>query len=985
MFPPIREMAQLSANTLLHDHSVGASFCASVMLVHPPRTFGQLEVIAMASTIALGLQSIWHRFHLHGACDVTLLVLQAYQQLLSAKPKDTLLIKERDNLRAAILAASSSQASAPAGTSPHQPSQSGHDSSLQDRASVSSTGSIPVVMPMQTPDEAAAAAAAFQQGEPSSPYAMQQTSGPQPLPAMFEEIEGDIAPPVSAASKVTTKDGVTPSSLSSTKPAVVQATQSETMEAPADTGSAASVVTPSSLNSSKPAAVKAPQPEATKAPADIGSAAFVVTPSSLNSSKPAAVKASQPEAMEAPADRGSAASVVTPSSLNSSEPAAVNASQPGAMEAPVDTGSAESATLVKAQEAAPSRHDPSALGTVQATQPTASKTSADLHASAQPGGLASEAHQQLPETVQSSAGNDRPARSTALASSAISASSANTNASEADADAVTEESSPGNGLRQQEFLGNPTAHGHTNWHSDAESTSASAQVLGSEASMSRAMQDSTGAPAAQPRSSSEMNPPHTQIPANESMPASKPGILPDGLNDAAQGSPAPQKSSSNEPTTVPQPADEGSSPAPASRSSVTPADSHISDGGASTSMSSADFISNMMAKTSTNTKPDFVDAKPFGAKDDLFSRKGSGSAAKSAPGTSRPDPRSSGGLVPLEDFMAQFPGTGSMGSDPAETARQHFDDVVARAKAMNPAAGKTSHTDAGITQSQHDVPMGLYDPLAEVMYGASPNRSLESLTAEFRRAVHAQAAGDYRGSLFDVFRLTHEDQLTLRKAAYSMGKDPIQFVVGDVQQLVQHAALRMAAGAELDSDALAEDMQMLLQGAASAEEGMEVSPLDSPRSADGPGGESGYMMPQMAPDAETWIEEDVPGLHSPEASSPYRSPLMVGESSPDATPEKRLHGSSQQAASQQDLHKMPHQSTALVMRLLNEGADHLSLSASERSDDSDGDEAGWIHPDQDGGPDFHVDLSGANTEHLHLSCRITLGSILVKSVELEFE
>ena len=240
--------------------------------------------------------------------------------------------------------------------------------------------------------------------------------------------------------------------------------------------------------------------------------------------------------------------------------------------------------------------------------------------------------------------------------------------------------------------------------------------------------------------------------------------------------------------------------------------------------------------------------------------------------------------------------------------------------------------------------------------------------------MQARTAGDDAGSQFDVDRLTHADQLRLQSAAHAMRKDPMTFV-DDVQDLVRHAALRSAAGAgEMDSDALAEDMRMLLQGVASANEGMEVSPLGSPRSSDDPGGESAYMMPQTAQDAAALTEEHERRLHTPDASPSRRSPLMVGDSSPDAYPDERLHGSSQQAASQRDPHEMPQESMSLVLRLLNEGADHLSLSGSERSDDSDEDEGGWIQAPQDGRPDFHVDLSGASPEQLHLSHRITLKS-----------
>ena len=129
-----------------------------------------------------------------------------------------------------------------------------------------------------------------------------------------------------------------------------------------------------------------------------------------------------------------------------------------------------------------------------------------------------------------------------------------------------------------------------------------------------------------------------------------------------------------------------------------------------------------MAKTRSNTTPDFADAQPLGAQDVLAGLIGNSSAGKSAHGTSNPGPSSSSGMLSLEDFMGQVTGNGSMGfeADPAEAARQQFDDVLARAKAMDPKPG--SQTGADPTENQDDVPAGYFDPLAEEMHTDNARR-----------------------------------------------------------------------------------------------------------------------------------------------------------------------------------------------------------------------------------------------------------------------
>ena len=251
-------------------------------------------------------------------------MVQAYQHLLRAKPKDALLLKEHDDLRAALAAASSSQVKTPAATSTNQPSRPMDDLPLQERPSVPPSGSIPMSMPMQTPDEAAAAAAAFQQDESSSPGAMQQASGGQPLPEMFEDIRGSGATPAAVPSEA----GVTPSSLNLSEPAAVQASQPEAMEAPADTRSAASATPVKAQeaatyrhDTSEPGTVQAPQPQAIKPSADLlASAQPVEVASEAHQQLPETVQTSAGTVE-------SATPIDLPSSMISAGPANTNAAE----------------------------------------------------------------------------------------------------------------------------------------------------------------------------------------------------------------------------------------------------------------------------------------------------------------------------------------------------------------------------------------------------------------------------------------------------------------------------------------------------------------------------------------------------------------------------------------------------------------------------------------------------------------------------------
>ncbi len=806
----------------------------------------------------------------------------------------------------------------------------------------------PAAMPLQTEQEAALAAAASKSDQLPSRKAMQPLSGGHATPAMFEDLAASPeVPPLytSTASRF----GPMPRPIDSSEqrgeqvpPAEVNINTKRPEDVAADEVTGLASSTP---GSSKPAAVQARQPDATQASANSYSS----------------VKAST--------DQTQSVAPFGPNALGHAE------SKQDPVHAPAGNDDVPSASRHQAEKEmpAPSNPRPSEQAAAQMSQPTAMPSSAQAPA----GSTASTIEIYPPRIAKPSTSKAASAESADSCAPARSASSIDHPAAGAE----------GTRLRDQALQHRAAPEGNM--------ASATAEGSFQSADLNSARDQDNGPPgsplsslpgfrSSQNESEAERNPTARQV-TSQNPPST------DFL--AAQAKPA--SGALNAPSTRP----ELNTGVGGERMPETRWSNPLSSADLITELTGQGHISAGFASASAEGQTPSPD-KPTTAQEQ-------GHAAKDRPRPwwdANPDDNTGSGSPPkisAADFLAEMTGAGSGMSDfglPAETDQSGFGGPPSRARPVHPAPDSADHHSSmhgqslpdaagrhsgpalnelhgqGSQAAYHDHPDPVFDPLAEELrmdaHAASPEQlPYKSLTAEFGRAVQAQASIDVAGSLFDVERVSPIDRRLLEAVARQLGKTSAGFL-GDVQQMVHHAALRRAVdGMDIDPGTFVEEMRTLLQGSITgdADGEMDVSPLGSPRSSDDSAADTSYMARRLAKaeaNATMQAYQEVLSIDSNEAIPPFVMQQMMrqeqmGTASHHAGPQEG-DMDREQLMRHQGRGSLTQQSRALIQQVLAQGASPVDVREAEGSD-SDDNEDGWICPPQDGRPDYHVDLSGAFT------------------------
>ena len=809
----------------------------------------------------------------------------------------------------------------------------------------------PAGMPLQTEQEAASAAAAFQSDELSSGKATQLLPGGQATPAMFEDLAASPeVPPLYAST--TSRFGPMPRPIHSSERRREQASQAEVAD---NTTRSADMVADdvTGLSSSNPA-----------------------------SSEPAAVQARQPDDTQALANSYHSAEAstdqaqsVAPSGPDSSEHAE---SKQNHVHAPGGNHDALGAPRNQAEKEmpVPSNPRPAEPVTAETSQPTAMPSSGQAPADS----ATATTKPYPPRTAQPSA------------SKAVSAGSADSCTSVRSAPSIERPTAGAEG---------PTLRDKSLQHCVApEGNMASATA---EQSVQHANLNSARDP--------DNGPPGNSL---SSLPDfSRSRIKSEFLRNPT----ARELTSPNPPPTnclaAPAKPASGSLNVPSSRPEVSTAveGERLPETRRNEPLSGADFISELTGQGRTSAAVGSASAGGQSASPEKpTTAQAKGHTARDMPRPwwdANPDDNTGSGSpdkISAADFLTEMTGAGVGMSDFGPfpgTGQSDFGGPPSRARAVHPAPdGPDYHSsmhgqalaDAarrnsgpapyqlhgqGIQAANHaHTAEPVFDPLAEELrmdaHAASPDQvPYESLTAEFGRAVQAQASKDEFGSLFNVERVSLIDRQLLEAVAHQLGKTSAEFL-GDVQQMVHHAALRRAVGGmDIDSGTLVEEMRTLLQGSVTgdADGEMDVSPLGSPCSSDDSAADTSFMARRMAKaeaDATMRAYQKVLAIDSNEAITPVVMQQMMrqeqmGTASHHAGPQEGdLERTSQQHMRHQGHRNLTQQSRALIQQLLAQGASPVDVREAEGSDIDDNQE-GWIRPPQDGRPDYHVDLSGAFT------------------------